>query len=89
MWEYRKEKKIIKTIGSIKRANLLFHSDNLTAMNYLLKNGFKGKVDLIYIDPPFWSSQKYFHRDNVKNTNKQQRFPLKMFCGWRKNQLIP
>jgi hypothetical protein len=25
--------------------NLLIHADNLTALNYLLTNGFKGKID--------------------------------------------
>ena len=33
--------------------NLLIQSDNLTGLNYLLNNGFKGKIDLVYIDPPY------------------------------------
>ena len=33
--------------------NVLIHSDNLIALNHLLSNGFKGKVDLVYIDPPY------------------------------------
>ena len=33
--------------------NLLIHSDNLVALTYLLNNGFKGKIDLVYIDPPY------------------------------------
>jgi adenine-specific DNA-methyltransferase len=33
--------------------NLLLHSDNLVALQYLLDNGFKGQIDLVYIDPPF------------------------------------
>jgi adenine-specific DNA-methyltransferase len=33
--------------------NLLIHSDNLAGLNYLLANGFKGKIDLVYIDPPY------------------------------------
>jgi adenine-specific DNA-methyltransferase len=33
--------------------NLLIHSDNIIALNYLLDNGFKGKIDLVYIDPPY------------------------------------
>ena len=45
--------------------NLLFHSDNLIAINYLLEKGFQQKIDLIYIDPPFNSGEKYFHR--IKN----------------------
>ena len=35
-------------------ANLLIHGDNVAAMNGLLKEqGLAGRVDLIYIDPPF------------------------------------
>ncbi|MDR2824556.1 MAG: site-specific DNA-methyltransferase [Prevotellaceae bacterium] len=33
--------------------NLLIQSDNLTGLQYLLSNGFKGKIDLVYIDPPY------------------------------------
>jgi adenine-specific DNA-methyltransferase len=33
--------------------SILIHSDNLTGLNYLLNNGFKNKIDLVYIDPPY------------------------------------
>lgn len=34
--------------------NLLIHSDNIKGLNYLLNEcNLKGKVDLVYIDPPF------------------------------------
>ncbi len=33
--------------------NLLIQGDNVEAMKWLLNNGYKGKVDLVYIDPPF------------------------------------
>jgi adenine specific DNA methylase Mod len=48
--------------------NLLFHSDNLTTIIYLLKVGFAEKIDLIYLDPPFCSGVKYFQR--VENNEK-------------------
>lgn len=35
------------------RSGLLFHGDNKEVLAHLLANGFRGKVDLIYIDPPF------------------------------------
>src|ERR687895_124807 len=47
--------------------NLLFHCDNLGCINYLLKHGFENKIDLIYIDPPFLSGERYLHR--VKNSS--------------------
>ncbi len=33
--------------------NLLIHGDNVDGLNYLLDNGFKGEIDLVYIDPPY------------------------------------
>jgi adenine specific DNA methylase Mod len=47
--------------------NLLFHYDNLECINYLLKHGFENKIDLVYIDPPFLSGERYLHR--VKNNS--------------------
>ncbi|MBE3132118.1 MAG: site-specific DNA-methyltransferase, partial [Acidobacteria bacterium] len=35
------------------RGGLLFHGDNKEVLAHLLANGFRGKVNLIYIDPPF------------------------------------
>ena len=39
--------------------NLLLGGDNLLALRKLLKSGYAGKVDLVYIDPPF-STKKIF-----------------------------
>jgi adenine-specific DNA-methyltransferase len=33
--------------------NLLIQSENVIGLNYLLSNGYKGKIDLVYIDPPY------------------------------------
>jgi adenine-specific DNA-methyltransferase len=33
--------------------NLLIQSDNLIGLNYIITNGFKGEIDLVYIDPPY------------------------------------
>ena len=58
----------IKILKNSTSGNLLFHSDNLIAMNYLLEKGFQQKIDLIYIDPPFNSGERYFHRKkNIEN----------------------
>src|SRR5687768_1859609 len=48
--------------------NLLFRCDNLDCMRYLLGNGFEGKIDLVYIDPPFLSGERYFHRVENKSS---------------------
>ncbi len=33
--------------------NLLIKGDNIDAMRWLIANGYRGKIDLVYIDPPF------------------------------------
>lgn len=43
---------------------LSFHGDNKEVLAHLLANGFRGKVQLIYIDPPFDSGADYVR--NVK-----------------------
>jgi adenine-specific DNA-methyltransferase len=42
--------------------NMLFHCDNLECIEYLQKQGFENKIDLVYIDPPFHSGERYFRR---------------------------
>ena len=42
--------------------NLLFQSDNLNVIKYLLNNGYREKIDLIYIDPPFNSNAGYYKK---------------------------
>lgn len=37
----------------MKEHNLLIKGDNIKAMQWLIANGYKGKIDLVYIDPPF------------------------------------
>ncbi len=41
------------------KGGLLYHGDNKDALAHLLANGFRGKVKLIYIDPPFDSGADY------------------------------
>ena len=41
-----------------KKSNKLYWGDNLKVIYHLL-NDFKGKIDLIYIDPPFFSGSNY------------------------------
>jgi DNA modification methylase len=37
----------------------LFHGENKEVLGHLLASGFRGKVDLVYIDPPFDSGANY------------------------------
>lgn len=45
--------------------NKIFWGDNLQVMSHLLRE-FRGKVDLIYIDPPFDSKADYKKKINLK-----------------------
>ncbi|MBH37629.1 restriction endonuclease subunit M [bacterium] len=49
-------------------SNLLFHGDNKEILSTLLVNGFRGKVDLIYIDPPFDSGADYVRKVELRST---------------------
>lgn len=48
--------------------NKIFWGDNLQVMSHLLKN-FRGKVDLIYIDPPFDSKADYKKKIALRGTS--------------------
>lgn len=48
--------------------NRIFWGDNLQVMSHLLKE-FRGKIDLIYIDPPFDSKADYKKKIDVRGVN--------------------
>jgi len=48
--------------------NLLIHSDNLMGLKYLLDNGLKGKIDLVYIDPPYATGGNFTITDGRATT---------------------
>lgn len=50
--------------------NLLFHGDNKEILSSLLIAGFRGKVDLIYIDPPFDSAADYVRKIRLRGQAK-------------------
>ena len=49
--------------------NKIFWGDNLQVMSHMLKE-YRGKVDLIYIDPPFDSKADYKKEINLKGIGK-------------------
>ncbi|MDX9710504.1 MAG: site-specific DNA-methyltransferase [Trichloromonas sp.] len=48
------------------QGGLLFHGDNKEVLGHLLANGFRGKVKLIYIDPPFDSGADYVRKVQLR-----------------------
>lgn len=51
--------------------NKIFWGDNLQVMSHLLKE-FRGKIDLIYIDPPFDSKADYKKKIDVRGVGKAE-----------------
>ncbi|MDI9312337.1 MAG: DNA methyltransferase [Limnohabitans sp.] len=50
----------LETINISKNINLLIHSNNLVALKQLITHyNLKGKIDLIYIDPPFATNNTF------------------------------
>jgi len=54
--------------------NLFFFGDNIDALAYLLKQGYKNKIKLIYIDPPFATASNFVNR-------KQEHAYSDSLCG--------
>ena len=44
-------------------SNTLFFGDNLHALLFMLNNGYKGTIRLIYIDPPFATAANFVNRN--------------------------
>ncbi len=51
------------------KGGLLFHGDNKEVLAHLLANGFRGKVNLIYIDPPFDSGADYVRKVQLRGVS--------------------
>ncbi len=57
---------LIEKFGKADEPNLLFHGDNKDVLAWLLANGYRGKVQLVYIDPPFDSGADYVRKVSLR-----------------------
>ncbi|MCX5715036.1 MAG: site-specific DNA-methyltransferase [Candidatus Omnitrophica bacterium] len=55
--------------------NLLFHGDNKEVLAYLLENGYRRRINLIYIDPPFDSKADYVRRVELRGVKQTTEIP--------------
>jgi adenine specific DNA methylase Mod len=62
--------------------NKLYWADNLDVLLFLLNNAFKEKIDLIYIDPPFFSGANYHIEIE---TSEQNYDDIAYFDHWDKD----
>ncbi len=75
---YKNKKKASEIINKTKSAilsdeidtenNLLIKGDNINILKTLLENGYKNKIDLIYIDPPFATNNTFRKGDDRSTT---------------------
>lgn len=56
----------LKTKTGGESAGNLYYGDNKEVLAHLLANGYRGKVDLIYIDPPFDSGADYVRKVTLR-----------------------
>lgn len=59
--------------------NRMFFGDNLEVMHCLLHNGYEGRFNLIYIDPPYLSNQKYLSRIDIGDNSCSQAVHRQVF----------
>ena len=62
---YPAQEKEVYGDKSSKEFNKLFWGDNLQVLSHLLKE-YRGKIDLIYIDPPFDSAADYVRKVKIR-----------------------
>jgi len=71
--------------------NKIFWGDNLQVMSHLLKE-YRGKVQLVYIDPPFDSKADYKKKISLKGqqvTNDQNTFEEKQYTDiWTNDEYL-
>jgi len=60
------------TGAGLEGGGLLFHGDNRDMLAWLLANGYRGKVDLIYIDPPFDSGADYVRQVQLRGARTRK-----------------
>jgi hypothetical protein len=60
-------------------AGLLFHDDNKEVLAHLLANGFRGKVKLVYIDPPFDSGADYVRKVSLRGATGTAKLDVESY----------
>jgi len=57
---------------SYPKSGLLFHGDNKEVLAHLLANGFREKIKLIYIDPPFNTGVNYIRKVSLRGMRMEK-----------------
>lgn len=51
--------------------NIIYHGDNIDVIRDLLDKGYRKKIDLIYIDPPFFTMENYNNKIQVLSNGEK------------------
>ena len=66
--------------------NRLYTGDNLSVMSALLTGGLRGKIDLVYIDPPFCTGYDHHFARSSKSSPLTTLSSQRAYCdNWSKN----
>lgn len=67
----------------------LFFGDNFKVLSCLINNGFKNKIDLIYIDPPYNTEQNFtLSLDRVSTISRSKTDILAYRDNWAMNEYL-
>ena len=69
----------LESNGDNENNNLLYHGDNILSMVDLLNRGYGGKLDLIYIDPPYFTMCNYINRVELELEGEKQVIEYKAY----------
>lgn len=56
-----------------KENSFLINGENLYGLHFLIQNGYKSKIDLVYIDPPYNTNQSFVVSNNRNNSISKSR----------------
>ncbi len=74
-------------------SSIFIGDDNLNALEFLLKNGYKSSVDLVYIDPPFATNNTFrvggtLSVSRASNVAYSDKFSLEEYLAFMRKRLV-
>lgn len=73
------EEIVLRNEKPIKADNMLYYGDNVDAILDLIKRGQTGSIDLIYIDPPFYTKANYKKRVIINYLDEKKAVEYKAY----------
>lgn len=68
-------------------SGMLYYSDNLSIMKHLLNEGYAGKIQCIYIDPPFFTRAKYKASIDILSGEDKHKLRINAYNDWNGDTL--